>query len=67
MRRLACRQEVEDLKPWIRQVLEAESGGEDSGLGTHVGEMLSFVAFACEVGQRWTGRVVLYGGDNKTV
>ena len=33
----------------------------------HVAEMLSFLAFACHVGHRWSGKVVLYGGDNKIV
>ena len=33
----------------------------------HAAEMLSFLAFACKVGQSWSGRVVLYGGDNQIV
>ncbi|CAK9076517.1 unnamed protein product [Durusdinium trenchii] len=63
---LACREPIEVLKPWIRQVLEAE-GQEDGKLAIHLGEMLSFVAFACRVGHMWEGRVVIYAGDNKVV
>ena len=62
----ACREDVEVLKPWIRQVLEAE-GQEDGRLAIHLGEMLSFVAFACRVGHLWEGRIVVYAGDNKVV
>jgi len=47
--------------------LEAGQCEEEGPLAIHLGEMLSFVAFACEVGWFWTGKVVLYGGDNKTV
>ena len=63
---LACREDVETLKPWIRQVTEAE-GQEGGKLAIHLGEMLSFVAFACKVGHLWEGRVVVYAGDNKVV
>ena len=64
---LVCRQEIEELKPWIKQVLVEEEIYEEGPLAIHLGEMLSFVAFACAVGERWKGKVVLYGGDNKTV
>ena len=63
---LACRESTELLKPWIRQVIEAEGQG-DGKLAIHLGEMLSFVAFACKVGHLWEGRVVIYAGDNKVV
>ena len=63
---LACRESIETLKPWIKQVLEAE-GHEEGKLAIHLGEMLSFVAFACQVGHLWEGRVVIYAGDNKVV
>ncbi|CAE7377685.1 unnamed protein product, partial [Symbiodinium necroappetens] len=33
----------------------------------HVAEMLSFLAFACHVGHLWSGKAVLYGGDNQIV
>ena len=42
-----------------------EENGE--GLVIHAGEMLSFIAFACEVGAQWVGAVVLYAGDNVIV
>ena len=64
---LMCREELDTLKLWIRQVLESEGIAEDSKLAIHVGEMLSFVAFACKVGPRWVGKIVIYGGDNKVV
>ena len=64
---LACREELEQLKPWIRRVLEAEGIQEDQKIAIHIGEMLSFVAFACKVGPAWTGKIVIYGGDNKIV
>lgn len=48
-------------------MLAAEEIDGEGPLAIHLGEMLSFVAFACAVGARWTGKVVLYGGDNKTV
>ena len=63
---LACREEVETLKPWVKQVIEAEGQG-DQKLAIHLGEMLSFVAFACKVGHQWEGRVVVYARDNKVV
>ena len=40
---------------------------EQDELAIHVGEMLSFVAFACVAGERWRGTVVIYGGDNSIV
>ena len=62
-----CREKLADLRPWIQAVLEAE-GCEDGGkLAIHIGEMLSFVAFACKQGPKWVGKVVVYGGDNKVV
>ena len=33
----------------------------------HISEMLSLVAFVCERGPLWKGKVVLYAGDNSTV
>ena len=62
----ACREEVEHLKPWIQRVLESEEIDTEGVLAIHLGEMLSFVAFACKVGASWAGKVVLYGGDNYT-
>ena len=64
--RLACREEVEELRPWVERALEKDSGG-DADCPIHVGEMLSLVAFACQVGPSWTGRVVAYAGDNQVM
>ena len=58
-----CREELEQLKPWIQRVVESM----DQKLAIHLGEMLSFVAFACKMGPKWVGKVVVYGGDNKVV
>ena len=63
----ACREKVEELKPWISRVLDDDNVAGEGGLAIHLGEMLSFVAFACRVGASWSGRVVIYGGDNKVV
>ncbi|CAE7711474.1 unnamed protein product, partial [Symbiodinium microadriaticum] len=46
---------------WVQQC------GEEEEVAIHVAEMLSFLAFACHVGEAWQGKVVLYGGDNKIV
>ena len=66
--RYACREEMEVLKPWVLAALnEEEAKGDGQKLAIHIGEMLSFVAFACKVGPHWSGKVVIYGGDNKIV
>eukprot|EP00435_Cladocopium_sp_Y103_P010990 s1238_g2.t2 len=62
------RETVAELKPWILAVLtdeEVQSEGED--IVVHLAEMLSFVAFACAMGERWRNRVVIYAGDNMVV
>ena len=46
---------------WVQQC------GDDDEIAIHVAEMLSFLAFACQVGATWQGKVVLYGGDNRIV
>ena len=63
------RQSVADLKPWIQRVLNDEELDDENldVVAIHLAEMLSFVAFACEVGQLWKGAVVIYGGDNTVV
>eukprot|EP00435_Cladocopium_sp_Y103_P041030 s1496_g11.t1 len=63
----ACRESLEALRPWVARALEDEDIAQDQKVAIHVGEMLSFVAFACQVGQRWAGKVVIYGGDNQVV
>eukprot|EP00435_Cladocopium_sp_Y103_P076123 s50_g77.t1 len=63
-----CRLGVAKLKPWIKLVLTDEEQSETDGqLAIHLGEMLSFVAFACAVSEAWSGAVVVYGGDNVVV
>ena len=61
----ACREKVEELKPWISRVLDDDNVAGEGGLAIHLGEMLSFVAFACRVGASWSGRVVIYGGTTR--
>eukprot|EP00435_Cladocopium_sp_Y103_P042118 s923_g11.t1 len=66
--RCVFRETVANLKPWILAVLtdeEAEAGGEE--IVVHLAEMLSFVAFACAMGERWRNRIVIYAGDNQVV
>ena len=36
-------------------------------MAIHLGEMLSFAAFAYAVCEKWTGKVVVYGGDNQVI
>ena len=62
-----CREELKCLEPWIVQVVESEQMRTDQKLAIHLGEMLSFVAFACKMGNLWMGKIVVYGGDNKVV
>ncbi len=67
--RLVFRISVEKLKPWIDRVLTDQDRMKEDGaeMAIHVGEMLSFVAFACVAGEKWRGTVVVYGGDNSIV
>ena len=67
--RLVFRISVEKLRPWVDRVLtDLDKNDKDQDeLAIHVGEMLSFVAFACVAGERWRGTVVIYGGDNSIV
>ena len=67
--KLACREEVKDLGPWVKEALKMEACDPEQleKLVIHLGEMLSFVAFACKVGAHWSGRVVVFGGDNMIV
>ena len=67
--RMVLRQSVAELKPWIDKALNDKEKQEESfeELAIHLAEMLSFTAFACEVGSAWHGSVVIYGGDNTVV
>jgi len=53
---------VEDLWPWVELL-----GEEEGDMKIHIAEFLSLVAFACEVADRWKGRLIIYGGDNQLV
>ena len=66
---LACREEVKNLGPWVKEAIKMEACDPDQldKLVIHLGEMLSFVAFACKVGAAWSGKVVVFGGDNMIV
>ena len=62
------REKFTALKPWIDQVLtDIEAQDSEEEVVIHLGEMLSFVAFACAMGPYWKGRVVIYAGDNAIV
>lgn len=66
--RTTFRECVEDIQPWVMRALTDEEQSEGEGsLVIHLSEMLSFVAFACAMGPRWQGKVVIYGGDNMVV
>eukprot|EP00435_Cladocopium_sp_Y103_P038135 s583_g10.t1 len=62
----ACREKIDELRWWVSQALEGDSS-QEGPLAIHLGEMLSFVAFACRIGALWSGKVVIYGGDNRVV
>ena len=56
------------LKEWAKRAMSDLDYNENADdLVIHLGEMLSFVAFACAVGESWRGHVVVYGGDNTIV
>ena len=50
---------MKDLEPWLRGVAEQEMQ-DDGDMRVHISEMLSLVAFMCERGPIWRGKVVLY-------
>ena len=58
---LVMRMKAKAAACWVQR----RSSEDDVAI--HVAEMLSFIAFACQVGDQWRGRVVLYGGDNQVV
>ena len=55
------------VRVWAEKALGHLGEELDQELVIHLGEMLSFLAFACHVGKLWTDQVVVYGGDNKIV
>ena len=62
------REKFTSLKPWIDMVLtDVEALENEDEVVIHLGEMLSFVAFACAMGPLWQGKVVIYAGDNVIV
>ena len=65
--KLACREKIAELQPWVAKVIELDKDNLEIDMAIHIGEMLSFVAFACRVGASWTGRVVVFGSDNQVV
>ena len=58
---LVMRMKAGQAAKWVQQC------GDDSEVAIQIAEMLSFLAFACKVGDQWRGKVVLYGGDNQVV
>ena len=62
------RQHAHLVAEWAHRALEGEvTGAEADEMAIHLAEMLSFVAFACEVAEGWRQRVIVYGGDNMVV
>ena len=58
----------ERIRERIERVLtDKELQEEAKGLVIHLGEMLSFVAFTCAMGERWANKVIVYAGDNMVV
>ena len=59
---------VKELRPWITRVLtDQEQEAEIEDLIIHLSEMLSFIAFACSMAEKWQGKVIVYAGDNMVV
>lgn len=66
--RFAFRAEAAHVRLWAQRLLTGQELQEEGdNLVIHVGEMLSFVAFARAIGAHWAGAVVLYAGDNLIV
>ena len=62
------RQQASLVAEWASRALGGElSGAEADEMAIHLAEMLSFVAFACEVAEGWRQKVIVYGGDNMVV
>ena len=55
------------MKVWAEKALGHLGETADEELVIHLGELLSFLAFACHVAQLWADQVVVYGGDNQIV
>jgi hypothetical protein len=55
------RERFASLKPWIDLVLsDIEAREEEEEVVIHLGEMLSFVAFACAMGPLWQGKIPVW-------
>lgn len=56
------------LRHWAKKAMsDLEITEQDPEMVIHMGEMLSFVTFACKLGEDWKQAVVLYAGDNTVV
>lgn len=56
---------VDEFGPWLQEALKNEA--DEEGIRIHLTEMLALVALACGQGTKWTGRVIVYAGDNQVV
>eukprot|EP00435_Cladocopium_sp_Y103_P028921 s3298_g7.t1 len=62
------RMDTKLLKTWAQKALtDEEVEDEAEELAIHLGEMMSIVAFACRMSEKWANHVVIYGGDNTVV
>ena len=62
------RQAAALVSEWARRALGEETPEDKTDdMAIHLAEMLSFVAFACEVAEGWRHQVIVYGGDNMVV
>ena len=61
------RADASQVRAWAERALGHLGEGVDGDLVIHLGEMLSFLAFACHVAAQWEDQVIVYGGDNQIV
>eukprot|EP00438_Fugacium_kawagutii_P014165 Skav213278 [mRNA] locus=scaffold2944:132640:149231:+ [translate_table: standard] len=60
-----ARMTVNEFGPWLQEAVEEEA--DDEEVRIHLTELLAFVAMACTQGAQWSGKVVVYAGDNQVV
>ena len=65
---LAFREDARLVREWAARALAPEEDKDaKEEMVIHLAEMLSFVAFASAVAERWREKIVVYGGDNQVV
>lgn len=61
----AMRLEFDQVGPWLKAAMEGEY--EEEGLRIHLSELLALVALVSGRREGWSGRIIIYAGDNTTV